>query len=136
MTADHGEGLDEHNEVTHSLLCYDGTLHVPLIMAGPGVAAGKRVRERVGTVDILPTVLELLGARRRTDVQGRSLVRLWQGGERGDDRRGVLLRDLVPAHQPRPGRAAGLVRRALQVHPRPPLRSCTTCGPIPPSSGT
>lgn len=96
MTADHGEGLDEHNEMTHSLLCYDATLHVPLIMAGPGVAAGKRVRERVGTVDILPTVLELLGAPARSDVQGRSLVRLWQGGGRGDDREAYYSETLSP----------------------------------------
>jgi arylsulfatase A-like enzyme/Tfp pilus assembly protein PilF len=96
MTADHGEGLEEHNEITHSLLCYDATLHVPLIVAGPGVAAGKRVRERVGTVDILPTVLELLGAPARTDLQGRSLVRLWQGGEGGDDRQAYYSETLAP----------------------------------------
>ena len=96
MTADHGEGLDEHNEMTHSLLCYDGTLHVPLIMAGPGVAAGKRVRERVGTVDIVPTVLELLGAPARADVQGRSLVRVWERGDGVDERQGYYSETLSP----------------------------------------
>jgi len=96
MTADHGEGLDEHGEMTHSLLAYDSTLHVPLIVAGPGVAAGKRVSARVGTVDILPTVLELLGAPARTDVQGRSLVRLWQGGQGGDDRQEYYSETLAP----------------------------------------
>jgi len=84
MTADHGEGNDEHNEATHSMLCYDGTLHVPLIVAGPGVPAGKRVKERVGTVDIVPTVLELLGASRPADVHGRSLAALWKGSGEGE----------------------------------------------------
>jgi tetratricopeptide (TPR) repeat protein len=96
MTADHGEGLDEHNEGTHSYLNYDTTLHVPLIMAGPGVASGKRVRERVGTVDILPTVLDLLGVPPRPDVQGRSLVPLWRGAERGDDRYAYYSETLAP----------------------------------------
>ena len=121
MTADHGEGLDEHNENTHSLLCYDTTLHVPLIVAGPGVAAGKRVRERVGTVDILPTVLELrrgAGADRRPGTLPGAAV----AGRRGRAA-GLLLRDPRPARQPRPGRAAGMVRRPLQVHPRPALRA-------------
>jgi arylsulfatase A-like enzyme/Tfp pilus assembly protein PilF len=96
MTADHGEGMDDHNEGTHSFLCYDTTLHVPLIMAGPGVASGKRIRERVGTVDILPTVLELLGAPPRPDVQGRSLAPLWQDRERADDRRPYYSETLAP----------------------------------------
>lgn len=96
MTADHGEGLDQHNEATHSLLCYDGTLHVPLIVAGPGVAAGKRVKERVGTVDIVPTVLDLLGARAPADVHGRSLAPLWKGSGEGDARRGYYAETLSP----------------------------------------
>lgn len=96
MTADHGEGLNDHNEATHSLLCYDATLHVPLIVAGPGAPVGKRVRERVGTVDILPTVLELLGVPPRSDVQGRSLVPLWRDGERGDDRHPYYAETLAP----------------------------------------
>ena len=96
MTADHGEGLDEHNEATHSLLCYDGTLHVPLIVAGPGVAAGKRVKERVGTVDIVPTALELLGARAPADIQGRSLAPLWKGSGGGDDRHAYYSETLAP----------------------------------------
>ena len=96
MTSDHGEGLDEHNEATHSLLVYDGTLHVPLIVAGPGVASGKRVRERVGTVDILPTALELLGAPPSPGIQGRSLTPLWKGKEGEDDRHAYYSETLSP----------------------------------------
>ena len=96
MTADHGEGLDEHNEATHSLLCYDGTLHVPLIVAGPGVPAGQRVKERVGTVDIVPTVLDLLGVDRPGDLQGRSLAALWKRPGDADNRHGYYSETLAP----------------------------------------
>jgi len=43
VTSDHGEGLDEHGEGSHSYFIYDSVLHVPLILAGPGVPAGRRV---------------------------------------------------------------------------------------------
>ena len=76
MVADHGEGLGEHNEETHSILCYNTTLHVPLMIWTPGCGSGLRVRERVGSVDIVPTVLDLLDLPQPGDVQGRSLVPL------------------------------------------------------------
>lgn len=85
MTADHGEGLGEHGELTHAVLAYNSTLHVPLIIrppvgaSSPGtVTPGTVVDDWVGTVDIVPTVLELLGVERPEGIQGRSLVPLWQ----------------------------------------------------------
>jgi arylsulfatase A-like enzyme/Tfp pilus assembly protein PilF len=80
MTADHGEGLGEHGELTHAVLAYNSTLRVPLIIRTPdGLAAGKRVTERVGSVDIVPTVLDLLGIETPSSVQGRSLAPLLRG---------------------------------------------------------
>jgi arylsulfatase A-like enzyme/Flp pilus assembly protein TadD len=84
LTADHGEGLGEHGEMTHSYFAYNSTLHVPLIIAGPGVAP-RRVAANVGHIDILPTVDELLGVKSRPGLQGRSLAALMRGG-RGEDR--------------------------------------------------
>lgn len=80
MTADHGEGLGEHNELTHAILAYNSTLHVPLIIRPPAGAApaGTVVDRWVGTVDILPTVLDLLGLERPEGLQGRSLAPLWK----------------------------------------------------------
>lgn len=80
MTADHGEGLGEHNEVTHAVLAYNSTLHVPLIIRPPtgSAPAGKVIESWVGTVDIVPTVLDLLGIKHPEGLQGRSLVPLWQ----------------------------------------------------------
>ncbi len=80
FTADHGEGRGEHNELTHSTLAYNSTLHVPLILRIPGGPRGLTVAQRVGTVDIVPTVLDLLGLAAGSDVQGRSLVPLIEAG--------------------------------------------------------
>lgn len=61
VVADHGEGLGDHHEQTHGVLVYESTMRVPLIVAGPAVPAGRVVTARVATVDLLPTMLGLLG---------------------------------------------------------------------------
>ncbi|NQY91726.1 MAG: sulfatase-like hydrolase/transferase [Deltaproteobacteria bacterium] len=85
MTSDHGEGNREHNELTHAFLAYDSTLHVPLIIKVPGMAGGHRIQQRVGTVDIVPTVLDLVGVTGPDDLQGRSLALLMREPARVDD---------------------------------------------------
>jgi arylsulfatase A-like enzyme/Flp pilus assembly protein TadD len=60
FTADHGEALGDHGELTHGLFAYEATLKVPLILWGPGVTPGSDDRS-VGHVDILPTVLKAVG---------------------------------------------------------------------------
>jgi arylsulfatase A-like enzyme len=57
----HGRGL--HAEV----------LHVPLIFIGPGVPKGERVENRVSQVDIMPTVLNLLGETLPDNLDGIAL---------------------------------------------------------------
>lgn len=76
MTSDHGESMGEHYEETHAFLAYDPTLHVPLIMQIPEGPRGNRVAERVGTVDIVPTVLDALDIEAPSAIQGRSLLEL------------------------------------------------------------
>lgn len=58
VVADHGEGLGEHGEASHGFLLHEATLRVPLIVAGPGVEAGRRA-EPVSMVDVFPTLLAL-----------------------------------------------------------------------------
>ena len=60
VTADHGEGLGDHGEEEHGYYVYDYAVHVPLIARIPGRTRA-RVAEQVRTVDIAPTVLELVG---------------------------------------------------------------------------
>jgi tetratricopeptide (TPR) repeat protein len=80
ITADHGEGLGEHKEKTHAIFIYDATLHVPLIMRYPkAIPAGLAVQNTTSTVDIMPTVLDILKIRNRPHVQGKSLLGLVHG---------------------------------------------------------
>lgn len=71
--ADHGEGLGEHGERYHGIFLYDSTLHVPCIMAGPGVPAGRVIQQQVRSIDLMPTVMAYLHLSPGPDVQGMSL---------------------------------------------------------------
>ncbi len=72
--SDHGEGLGEHGEQTHSLLIYDSTLHVPLILNAPArLPRGKVLHHQAGLVDVVPTVLSLLGEEVPEDLDGMNL---------------------------------------------------------------
>lgn len=76
LTADHGEGLGEHNELSHGYFCYDSTTRVPLIMRGSPIKAGIRPSGVVRNYDLAPTLADLLGidaARIRAQAHGRSL---------------------------------------------------------------
>jgi choline-sulfatase len=81
-TGDHGESLGAHGESEHGILLYDATLHVPLVMRGPGIAPGTIVREQVRHVDLLPTILALLGVAPSSPLDGVSLVPLLSGSHR------------------------------------------------------
>lgn len=60
VTADHGEALGEHGELTHGLFAYEATLKVPLVVWGKGVSPGKDGRA-ARHVDIFPTVMQAAG---------------------------------------------------------------------------
>jgi arylsulfatase A-like enzyme len=80
FTSDHGEAFGEHGRFLHEDL-YGETLRVPLILRLPGkLAAGQRVPTRVRLLDVMPTVLDLLGVPAPPAMQGRSLVPLLDGG--------------------------------------------------------
>jgi arylsulfatase A-like enzyme/Tfp pilus assembly protein PilF len=79
VLADHGEGLGEHGEFNHGIFLYDATLRIPFMIAGPGVPAGVRVRQQARTIDVLPTVLELMGSKAPSGVQGVSLIPAFSG---------------------------------------------------------
>ncbi|HSB17789.1 MAG TPA: sulfatase-like hydrolase/transferase [Bryobacteraceae bacterium] len=74
VLSDHGESLGEHGEYTHGIFLYDVTLRVPFILAGPGVPGGMRVTRQARTIDVLPTILDLMGGKPPGGIQGTSLV--------------------------------------------------------------
>ena len=84
FTSDHGEAFGDHGEPTHAVLAYDSTLHVPLILVGPGVPKGERSDTFVRHVDILPTLLEAVDLSVPSDLPGRSLLAAYRDGD-GED---------------------------------------------------
>jgi hypothetical protein len=79
VTSDHGEEFLEHGKVMHTQ-GYDECLHVPLMIKFPaGEHAGLRIPHQVQHVDVMPTVLELLGLERPAHLEGVSLLPLIEG---------------------------------------------------------
>lgn len=80
LLSDHGEGLGDHGEEEHGIFLYDEAIHVPFIVKLPGNrGAGRRVPDPVQHIDLLPTVLDLVGAAPRAGLRGRSLRPLLEG---------------------------------------------------------
>ncbi|XP_035234824.1 arylsulfatase K [Anguilla anguilla] len=88
FTSDHGDLAMEHRQF-YKMSMFEGSSHVPLLVAGPGVKAGLRLHEPVSLVDIYPTMLDLAGVSAPGDLSGHSLVPL-------------LSRSAVPPAEPRP----------------------------------
>jgi len=74
VTSDHGENFSDHRDfpVDHREL-YEAVVHVPLILAGPGLPAGLVVDDAVEVVDLMPTLLDLLGVPAPTAYDGESM---------------------------------------------------------------
>jgi len=79
VTADHGEGLGDHDTITHGGSPYHSVVHVPLILfSRDGRWGARRVREPVALTDLMPTLLDLAGAPSPADLAGRSLLPLME----------------------------------------------------------
>ena len=83
LTADHGESFWEHADFwNHGLWVYQSTVRVPLILRLPdGLGAGSRIGSPVSSIDILPTLLDLLELPRPDAVEGISLLPALVSGE-------------------------------------------------------
>ncbi len=82
VMGDHGESLGEHGEMTHGVFLYESTLHVPFIIAGPEVPAGKVIDDQVRSIDLMPSLLDFLNLPVGSEAQGVSLWPLIQHGRR------------------------------------------------------
>lgn len=77
VTSDHGECFLEHGALGHPALLYDEILRVPLIIAYPPLdGKGRMIDDQVMSIDILPTLLDILGIDTPPHLQGRSLLPL------------------------------------------------------------
>ena len=94
VTADHGESLGDHGELTHGMFAYESTLRVPLIIAevwgskpqarSPTPARGVVIDAAVRHIDIAPTVLDAVGAPVDSSLPGSSLRDVIRAGQAAD----------------------------------------------------
>lgn len=77
LTSDHGEGMFEHGRMGHAWGHHAELGNIPLVFFVPGLTdGGKRIEVPSSHIDIVPTILDLLGVEADARVQGRSLVPL------------------------------------------------------------
>ncbi len=83
LTSDHGEILYEHEYYFgHDIGLYDECLWVPLLFYGPGLLIDhRRVSQPVETIDIMPTLLDLLEISKPKEIEGKSLLPLIAGAK-------------------------------------------------------
>jgi arylsulfatase A-like enzyme len=81
IVSDHGEQFQEHGWLEHTNRVYDNLIRVPLLLRLPGrLPAGVRIAEQVELIDLLPTVLDLLGIDvDAAEFQGHTLEPLISG---------------------------------------------------------
>ena len=88
VTADHGEARGDHGEGTHGYLVYEATMRVPLVFWSPTLLTPRHIDGATAvarTVDVAPTVLDLLGLPVPAGLHGRSLAPVIQGTADGAD---------------------------------------------------
>lgn len=83
ITSDHGEEFYEHGRIDHGHSLYDEVTHVPLIMYVPSVKQGKRIKNQVRSIDLMPTILDLLEINKDRSIKkqmaGKSLAPFLKG---------------------------------------------------------
>lgn len=83
LTSDHGTEFHEHKRFDHGFSLYDELIHVPLIIKLPRIKAGKTIKDQVSSIDVMPTILDLLDVKMpekaRNQLRGSSLVPGFKG---------------------------------------------------------
>ncbi len=88
LVGDHGEGLGDHQEITHGLFLYEECVHVPFLIKLPkreGSAGGHPIEQSASLEDVAPTLMELCGLG-FTQTNGTSLVPWLLEGKEAEER--------------------------------------------------
>ncbi len=102
ITSDHGEAFGEHGAYNHGWNLYRETVHVPLVIFGPGVPAGMRLADTVPVRKLFPTVLDLtLGE--KLPFSRASLRRFWTPGFRPEPFDETAISELISRKAGVPG---------------------------------
>lgn len=101
LTSDHGEMFGEHDIYGHDVALYHPLVHVPMVVRYPAAfPKGQRVDNPVQTLDIFPTLAELIGIQDKvpSNVRGRSLLEHFRG--QADPMRPVFAEHYRPSMTP------------------------------------
>ncbi|HEY3309021.1 MAG TPA: sulfatase-like hydrolase/transferase [Desulfuromonadaceae bacterium] len=83
LTSDHGTEFFEHKRMDHGFSLYDELIHVPLVIKLPRHKSGKIIRDQVSSIDVMPTILDLLDVKMpekaSKQLRGSSLVPAFKG---------------------------------------------------------
>lgn len=82
ITSDHGEEFGEHGTIEHSTL-FDTNIKTPLIISVPKISP-KSIDYLTQSVDLVPTILDIVGIKYNSVFQGQSLVRYLLGSPEVD----------------------------------------------------
>ena len=94
VASDHGEAFGEHQNRGHSFTLYDEELRATLLIRAPHVEP-RVVRDRVGLMDLMPTLLNLADIPLTRSVPARSLLPLMRGTGRLPINR-LLFAEIMP----------------------------------------
>lgn len=93
VSSDHGESLGEHNLWGHGMSVYEPETLIPLIMVLPGrIPKGAVVSQPVEAIDIVPTILSLVGERADGKFGGKDVAGLLKDGTNADEKAGAFAR--------------------------------------------
>jgi len=97
FSSDNGYHMGEHMLLPGKQTAFDSDINVPLIIVGPGVAAGATVTNIAQNIDLCPTFAELAGTPAPPTINGHSLVALLSGQPVSDWRSVALIEHKGPA---------------------------------------
>jgi N-acetylglucosamine-6-sulfatase len=105
FTSDNGFHMGQHRMKAGKYTPYETDVHMPLLVRGPGIAAGSATSLPTSSVDFAPTIAELAGAKLPFPVDGRSFAPILHGQRPAGWRQVILLEQFafVPANDVPPG---------------------------------
>ena len=101
VLSDHGEEFGDHGKGGHMGGLHSELNRVVMMMHGPGqgIRAARIADVNVSQIDVLPTLLDLVGAPVPTDLEGRSLAPLLRADAEAEPLRAELSRRVLFAHR-------------------------------------
>jgi arylsulfatase A-like enzyme len=100
FSSDNGYHMGEYRLLPGKQTAFDTDIHVPLVVAGPGVPAGHAAGQLASNIDLCPTFEDLGGARPTGTPDGVSLAPLLHGQQPGNWQKAVLIEHHGPNDRP------------------------------------